>query len=100
MATAFGLAAQPLNQLPEMIDRQQQTGRPLQFSTAVDSILDDVLWRPTFAFRLGHPVTAAKLSPRRPVSEVIGPPARLAYDIERARDETAAQDAALAKKTQ
>jgi len=100
MATAFGLAAQPLNQLPEMIDRQRQTGRPPQFSMAVDAILDDALWRPTFAFRLGHPVTAARPSPRRPVSEVIGPPARLAYDVERARADTAAQEAALSKKSQ
>jgi hypothetical protein len=55
-----------------------------------------VAWRPTFALRLGHPVVQAGASPRRPVSEVMGPPARLAYDVERSRAETVAQEKALA----
>jgi nitroreductase len=99
-ATSLGLASQPLNQLPEMIDRQRQLGQAAHFAAAADALLADPLWRPTFAFRLGHPTAPALPSPRRPVSEVIGQPARLAYDVERARAETAAQDAALAKRSQ
>ena len=97
-ATRLGLAAQPLNQLPEMIDRDRQLARPAQFARAADGLLDDVGWRPTFALRLGHHDRPAPASPRRPVSAVIGPPARLAWDIEQARAETMAQDAALAKR--
>lgn len=95
-AIDLGLAAQPLNQLPEMIDRDRQLGRRAAFAAAAGPLLDDRDWRPTFAFRLGHPLVAAAASPRRPVSEVIGSPARLGYDIERAAAETAAQDQMIA----
>jgi nitroreductase len=94
-ATAMGLVAQPLNQLPEMIDRDRQLGRAPQFARAADRLLDDVALRPTFAFRLGRAAGQAPASPRRPVSLVIGAPARIGYDVDRARAETAAQDAAL-----
>jgi hypothetical protein len=94
-ATALGLVAQPLNQLPEMIDRDRQLGRPPKFARAADKLLDDVEMRPTFAFRLGRAVTSVPASPRRPVSLVIGSPARIGYDVDRARAETLANDAAL-----
>ncbi|WP_426168772.1 hypothetical protein [Sandarakinorhabdus sp. DWP1-3-1] len=97
-ATRAGLAAQPLNQLPEMIDRERQLGRPPGFARAADALLDDAAWRPTFALRIGNPVAPAPASPRRPVSAVIGAPARLDWDVEQARAETAAQDAALARR--
>ena len=97
-ATQAGLAAQPLNQLPEMIDRDRQLGRPPGFARAADALLDDTRWRPTLALRIGNPLAPAPASPRRPLSQVIGPPARLDWDIEQARAETAAQDAALARR--
>ncbi len=97
-ATRLGLAAQPLNQLPEMIDRDRQLGRQPKFALAAEALLDDATWRPTFALRIGNPRAPALASPRRPVSEVIGAPARLDWDIEQARAETAAQDAALARR--
>lgn len=96
IATNLGLASQPLNQLPEMIDRDTELGRRPAFARAADALLDDPQWRPTFALRLGHPISPAGPSPRRPVSTVIGQPARLAYDVERARAETLALDRALA----
>ena len=98
LATALGLAVQPLNQLPEMVDRQRQLRQPPRFARALDALLDDPLWRPTFAFRLGHPISAPGASPRRPVSAVIGHPARLAYDVARASAETAEQEAALQRR--
>jgi hypothetical protein len=61
-------------------------------------LLDDPLWRPAFGFRIGHPLAAAAASPRRPVSVVIGQPARLDYDVARAGTETRAQEAALARR--
>jgi nitroreductase len=94
IAAARGLAAQPLNQLPEMIDRQRAQGQPASFAKSARR-LPGV---PTFAFRLGMAETAAKPSLRRPVSQVIGPPARLGYEVERARAETALRDAQLERR--
>jgi hypothetical protein len=94
-AISLGLAAQPLNQLPEMIDRERELGRPPGFARAADALLTDTQWRPTFALRLGHPFGPALASPRRPVSEVMGPPARLAFDIERSAADTAKHERVL-----
>ena len=94
-ATALGLVAQPLNQIPEMIDRDRQLGRTPHFARAADGLLDDPALRPTFAFRLGRAAVTAPESPRRPVSQVIGDPARIGYEVERAQAETRAQEAAL-----
>jgi hypothetical protein len=81
-ATAAGLVAQPLNQLPEMIDRDAQLGRPPRFARAADALLDDPAWRPSFAFRLGIADAPAGAALRRPVSAVLGPPARLDWEVE------------------
>lgn len=97
-AIARGIAAQPLNQLPEMIDRERQLARPPTFARAADALLPDPAWRPTFAFRLGHTLRPAPASPRRPASLVIGAPARLQYDVDKAAAETAAYDAALKRR--
>ena len=96
IAVAAGLAAQPLNQLPEIIDRERVLGGVGRFSVAADALLPDAGWRPTFAFRVGHSASPAPASVRRPVSEVIGMPARLDYDVARAKAETEAQDRATA----
>jgi hypothetical protein len=98
IAAAAGLAAQPLNQLPEMIDRERALGGAGRFAASVDALLPDRAWRPTFAFRVGHSKRPAPASVRRPVSEVIGAPARLDFDVARAKAETEAQDRATAGK--
>jgi nitroreductase len=84
-ATATGLVAQPLNQLPEMIDREAQLGQPPRFARAADALLDDPAWRPSFLFRLGQADAPAGAALRRPVSAVIGPPARMAWEVEQWR---------------
>lgn len=81
-ATAAGLVAQPLNQLPEMIDREAQRGAAPRFARAADALLDDPAWRPSFAFRLGTADAPASAALRRPVSAVLGPPARLDWEVE------------------
>lgn len=81
-ATAAGLVAQPLNQLPDIIDRNAATGQPPRFARAVDALLDDPALRPGFAFRLGRADAPAQVALRRPVSAVIGPPARLGFEVE------------------
>ena len=98
-AAAMGLVAQPLNQLPEMIDRERQLGRTPRFARAADALLGDPALRPTFAFRLGR-AAAAPASMRRPVSAVIGAPARMDFDVERARAETVRQDAVVGRRKQ
>lgn len=97
-AVTLGLAAQPLNQLPEMIDRDRALGRPPGFAKAAAALLPDPAWRPTFALRLGHPPDLAPASVRRPVSAVMGPPARLGYDVARSAEETRRQQDQLARR--
>jgi nitroreductase len=80
VATALGLVAQPLNQLPEMIDRERQLGQAPRFATAAAPLLAGQL--PAFAFRLGQAMAPAPASQRRAVSTVLGPPARLAFEVE------------------
>jgi nitroreductase len=84
-ATAAGLVAQPLNQLPEMIDREAQLGQPARFARAADALLDDPAWRPSFVFRLGRADAPAGAALRRPVSAVLGKPARLAWEVDQWR---------------
>jgi nitroreductase len=70
-ATLLGLAAQPLNQLPEMVDRERQLGKPPLAAKALAALTDDPAWRPTFAFRMGWPRRTAPPSPRRALDDVI-----------------------------
>jgi hypothetical protein len=85
-AVAAGLVAQPLNQLPEMIDRQAQLRAAPAFARATDALLDDPAWRPSFGFRIGVADEPALPALRRPVSAVLGPPARLAWEVEQWRN--------------
>jgi hypothetical protein len=70
-ATQLGLAAQPLNQLPERVDRERQLGLSASATQMLDALTGDPAWRPTFAFRLGFPLRQASASPRRDPSSVI-----------------------------
>ncbi|WP_439533267.1 hypothetical protein [Polymorphobacter sp.] len=98
IATGLGLVAQPLNQLPEMIDREAALGQPPRFAEAARALLPAGSPRPALAFRMGHANTAAPPSLRRPVSEVVGFPARLGYEVERSAAETAVRDAQLQRR--
>src|SRR5262245_31742353 len=69
--TAQGLAAQPLNQPVEMIDRHQMLGRRDEFGPALTALTAAVGWQPTFVFRVGYATREAPRSPRRPLSEVV-----------------------------
>ncbi len=69
--TRTGLAAQPLNQLPERVDREKQLGLPATTCKVLASLAGDAGWLPTFAFRLGFPVRPAPASPRRDPQSVI-----------------------------
>jgi nitroreductase len=70
-ATTRGLAMQPINQPVELVDRERQLGKEPRAAQALESILGDRKWRPTFAFRLGFPTRAVPPSPRRPIGDVM-----------------------------
>jgi nitroreductase len=70
-ATAMGIAAQPLNQPVECIDRNEMLGRPDGYQRALLNFAQAQDWQPTFVFRLGYAEKPAPPSPRRPLSDVI-----------------------------
>jgi nitroreductase len=69
-ATARRIAAQPLNQPVEMIDRHQMLGKNDEFGPALARLAHADGWEPTFVFRLGYAEREAPRSPRRPMVEV------------------------------
>jgi nitroreductase len=71
MATARGLAMQPINQPVEMVDREREQGKAPRAAEALAALTGDAAWKPTFAFRAGVPTRPAAPSPRRPVSAVV-----------------------------
>lgn len=70
-ATAIGIAAQPLNQPVECVDRNEMLGRPDTYQDALVKLADAPGWQPTFTFRLGYAEKLALPSPRRPLNTVI-----------------------------
>jgi hypothetical protein len=70
-ATSRGLAAQPINQAAECVDRQAELGRPPRMAEALAQVTADPAWKPTFIFRMGYAGQPAGLSPRRPLSVVV-----------------------------
>jgi hypothetical protein len=71
LATARGLAVQPINQPVEMVDRERQTGKPPRAADVLAALTGDPDWAPTFAFRMGFPTRPAARSPRRGVDAVV-----------------------------
>jgi nitroreductase len=74
--TLLGLGMQPLNQLPECVDRERQLGKPATYQKALLGFSGDVQWQPTFAFRVGWPTRPGAASPRRSLQSVLMPPNR------------------------
>lgn len=71
LATLNGVAAQPMNQPVEMVDRNATTGRPDNFAQALRHFSHIPDWEPTFLFRMGYPQWPAAPSPRRPLHDVM-----------------------------
>lgn len=71
MATARGLAMQPINQPVEMVDRERELGKAPRAAEALAALTGDAAWKPTFAFRAGVPTRRPAASPRRPVDAVV-----------------------------
>jgi hypothetical protein len=75
--TLLGLGMQPLNQLPECVDRELQLGKPAATAKTLAGFCGDSQWQPTFAFRVGWPTRPAAASPRRALQSVVMPPSRV-----------------------
>jgi hypothetical protein len=69
--TAAGLAAQPLNQPVECVDRSAMRGDADDMAAEINKFTAMPGWEPTFVFRLGVADGAAGPSPRRPLSAVL-----------------------------
>jgi hypothetical protein len=70
-ATSEGLAAQPLNQPVEWVDRMAMLGRADAFGSQIVQLVSAPGWEPTFIFRLGIAERTAGRSPRRALEEVL-----------------------------
>ena len=70
-ATVQGLGLQHMNQVTERIDRDARLGHTSSFASAMDALLNQPGRHVLSTFRIGHPVRAGRLSPRRPVGQVI-----------------------------
>lgn len=70
-AVTLGLAMQPLNQLPERIDRERRLGKAPVTMGVLASLLREPDRRATFTFRFGWPLRSAPASPRRDLSAVL-----------------------------
>lgn len=71
--TAEGLAAHPLNQLMELVDRDRQLARPSPTAALLAELSGDALWKPSFAFRMGYATRAVPRSARRSLAAVVSP---------------------------
>jgi hypothetical protein len=71
LATARGLAMQPINQPVELVDRERELGRAPRAAAVLADLIGAPGWKPTFAFRMGVPTRPAGPSPRRPVEAVL-----------------------------
>jgi len=70
--TVEGVAAHPMNQLPELVDRDLDLGKDRGWCKALRAISGGLL-QATFAFRFGYPTRDVPHSARRPVEWVTGP---------------------------
>ncbi len=71
LATARGLAMQPINQPVELVDREREQGKAPDTARVLADLTDDPAWLPTFAFRMGFATRPAVPSPRRPLEAVV-----------------------------
>jgi len=70
-AVSRGLAAQPLNQIAEMQDREETKGLPPRFATLLNDLMGSSARRAQMLFRIGYPWDDALKSPRRPIDWVL-----------------------------
>ncbi|MGO9877051.1 MAG: Acg family FMN-binding oxidoreductase, partial [Acidimicrobiia bacterium] len=72
-ATTRGIAARPINEAIELVDREQRRGATPRADARLAELTGDTAWEPTFMFRIGYPLQDAPASPRRAVEDVVLP---------------------------
>lgn len=70
-ATANGLGAQPLNQMPERADREATLKIEPVFGAQLSELVGDPAWQALMPFRIGYPLREALPSPRRAIEDVL-----------------------------
>lgn len=70
-AQTQGLAVQPLNQLPELRDREETQGLTPTFTRLLEGVMGEQGRRAQMLFRIGIPWDQALQSPRRPLEWVL-----------------------------
>ena len=70
-ATTKSLAVQPLNQMSERADREQQLGIEPRFGTALKELVADAGSQALMPFRIGYPTVESRPSPRRDLKSVL-----------------------------
>ena len=70
-AVSRGLAAQPLNQMAELQDREETKGLPPKFAKLLSNLMGASDRRAQMLFRIGYPWDDALKSPRRPIDWVL-----------------------------
>lgn len=70
--TARGIAAQPMNQPVERVDRERQIGSSgPRTDETLSRMVGDAALQAAFVFRAGYPTRKACFSPRRPLEDVV-----------------------------
>ena len=69
--TKVGLAAQPINQIIEWVDREKELRQPPAMATFLTTITGQTDWMPTFAFRAGYATRTMPHSARRKLEDVM-----------------------------
>jgi hypothetical protein len=69
-ATVQGLGLQHMNQITERIDREAELSQTATFAPRMSALLAQPDRQVLSTFRIGYPGRSARLSPRRPVSQV------------------------------
>ena len=70
-ATVNGVAGRPVNEAVELIDHQRWLKQEPDAFNALQDVIGDHTWQPTFMFRLGYPVRQVAHSPRRSMQDVM-----------------------------
>jgi len=70
-ATTRNLSMQPINQLPEQVDRERQLGMENSTARWLSALIGTASWQPTFVFRMGYPASRVFASARRALNDVL-----------------------------
>jgi len=71
LATAYGLAARPVNQAAELVDQEGLHDKEPKAAATLATVTGDAVWQPTFMFYMGYATHQAHPTVRRSVQDVV-----------------------------